>query len=50
MKVYIVFQGSSYPYANGDIIGVCLNEKDAKDIELAAKSSEAFIEEHELIE
>ncbi len=50
MKVYIVFQGSSYPEATGNIIGVCVHKEDAEDIERAAKSSEAFIEEHELIE
>ena len=49
MKIYIVFQGSSYPYAHGDIIGVFLNEKDAIDMEKSTKTEESFYEEHELI-
>ena len=50
MKVYIVFTGSSYPYATGDIAGVFINEKDAKDMEFSLRSSESFIVEHEVIE
>lgn len=50
MKVYIVFQGSAYPYADGDIIGVFSNKKDAEDMEKENKSDWSFIQEHELIE
>lgn len=50
MKVYIVFTGSSYPYASGDILGVFSNKKDAEDTNIETKNDESFIEEHELIE
>jgi hypothetical protein len=50
MKVYIVFKGSSYPYANGDIIGVFCAEEDAENMRISLKNDEAFIEEHLVIE
>lgn len=50
MKVYIVFQGSSYPYANGDILGVFFKKKDAEDMRKSMKSDECFVEEHEVID
>lgn len=49
MKVYVVFRGSGYPYASGDVIGVFANKKDAEEMEKSEKSSESFIEEHILI-
>jgi hypothetical protein len=50
MKVYIVFEGSCYPYSHGDIAGVFLNKRDAEDMEKSLKKEDSFIEEHEVIE
>jgi len=50
MKIYIVFTGGCYPYADGDIIGVFLNKKAAQDMKRESKSGETFMEEHEVIE
>jgi len=49
MKIYIIFSGSSYPYANGDIIGVFSNKEDADDMINSCKGDESFLEEHEVI-
>ncbi len=50
MKVYIVFQGSTYPYANGDIAGVFLQKEDAENMCKSLRSCESFIEECEVIQ
>lgn len=50
MKIYIVFEGSCYPYAAGDMVGAFLNKKDAEDMNNSLKKEDSFIEEVEVIE